>query len=63
MHAELPGFIAGGRYHAPVGVSRHEDAFAFQFRVVMLLHRCEKGIHVDVQDHGFFYHENAFGQI
>ena len=50
MHAEAPGFVGGGRYHAPVAQSADDDRLAAIFRLIPLLYRSEKGIHVDMDD-------------
>jgi hypothetical protein len=51
VDTELAGLVGCGAHHAPASrVAAHDDGFAFELRVVVLLHRSVKGVHIDVND-------------
>jgi hypothetical protein len=48
---ELPGFITGSRYDPAVRGPADDNAFVLEPRVIQLLYRGIKSIHVNMQDH------------
>jgi hypothetical protein len=50
VHAKLSGLIARGRNDAALARTTDGNGFATQLRIVALLHRGEKCIHVDMDD-------------
>ena len=50
VHAKLARHIGrGGNHAALIGASAHDHGFALQRRIVELLHRDKKGVHIDME--------------
>jgi hypothetical protein len=56
VHAETAHLVAGGRNHAAPARAADDDRLAREFRIVELLDRREKRIHVHVQDRAVYGH-------
>ena len=54
MHAETPRLIGSRGDNAPLAAAAHNDRPAAQRRIVQLLHRCKKRIHVQMHNHRIF---------
>src|SRR5579871_4816007 len=51
MHSELARLVRGGRNDSTfIALPTYNNRLAFQRRVVQLLHRHEKRVHIDVED-------------